>query len=1128
MRGIGRAVSGKRASAVDAPQAHTVVWSAGQSVQWDPGWTAEREADVVLPGSDGQPDDGTGVGHADSAPSEPVMPDDDTVLAGASSAQECPATSTDGDTAPKPLRGVMFQGLDWQQAAEEWHGQVQWLSPADFDVDNTRATANFLHTMGQEVFGDVGHQRGVDVEASFYPLVRPRENLSADTVCNDKVPETWAALRLEPMPVQCRPATTERIPLPARRVWDQARPFPFPPEMCRAPREGENGTPFERVVAWSDSYHKEWLKVLRGRQKGKAAYRFNYNNLSEGGRNGLIIDDYFTEDFRGFQWDHRPYWASGGALPCIPLADMPAQRWTDWRLRELGVEAGVIEHPDLNLIYELTEIGFRTFSTVLDDNKVCLFPNRKGFFEHPEFVAEKSEEERVGFVVPKLHGSCPYPSFLCCRLHPRNVAVQKIISALPPVDVVPRRGRKRGREDIAGEDDEAARPTTKLKLRQTTDCGADGKPWRSSVRRRDGQTATAPDLFGDSGTSRAGRGRRGQHDDAGPAGQPTKSAACHSQPPRVQHDDRMSFNEAIPMEDGRFHPPLRYSSVSEFAKGLGVLKAADIKVGAMKMDLRAYYRFLVNNSREVHAAIQWVDAKVRCEVDHVCQFGLRSNCSAATRTSTLLAEIIRARLYEEQARWRTDGRLDALPAEVKAKLRAWEVERSASEYDWLQQLRAAWKSAELTPEQCKANMAELLELAETSNRRCPYLYEFTQAWAAAACSDTELQELEAAWWKESRRVCTPWWTDGVFIDDFFAGAFAFFLPALVRVYNEVFAEFNVTTADGRVDPVTGAITKNKFEESYTELEILGIVLEYASKHGSRKLTEGRAATYAAAARALVGRPTVPLSEFESILGRIVFAAQALPKLRGLIAGLLGVQQQHWSAHEFVRLGRASWAVLATAAEVLIENEGMVLFPMRQRQGGAGRPVIWVFTDSARDPDADHTKYVGFGGWVWLEGSDTIFMNNGRWLPKEQDLDITALEYHAAGITLELAQMVRVALLGEEVVATGCDVIMVGDNMGATMVARSVRASSPALRVLVQQRLERMATRPCDRLLPVHSFREDSTEADDLSKNELAVLAAKFSQRFNRPMKLVLLPPAAPEWRSLEAAQSALRGWNPAK
>ena len=51
-------------------------------------------------------------------------------------------------------------------------------------------------------------------------------------------------------------------------------------------------------------------------------------------------------------------------------------------------------------------------------------------------------------------------------------------------------------------------------------------------------------------------------------------------------DDKLSFNDLCPLKDGKFVPPLRYSSVDVFAKGLGVLQAAGLPMGMAKFDLR--------------------------------------------------------------------------------------------------------------------------------------------------------------------------------------------------------------------------------------------------------------------------------------------------------------------------------------------------------------------------------------------------------------------------------------------------------------------------------------------------------------------------------------------------------------
>ena len=1041
--------------------------------------------------------------------------------------------------------GQVCYTASWRDA-RAWAGEVQWLSPDEFGTANARAAADLLHDLGKEVFPGQEHTRGVAVDASFYPRIRPRDNLADTARGNDWVPETYAALRTKPMPWQCHPPTTTAVPQLPAKLWQPGAPLPFPQDLCRAARGDETATPFERVVEWCDAYDIEWTKFLRGQQPGKRTHRFDYDKLP-GGRRGLLIEDYCKPLYAGIQWDHRPYWESGGTLPCVPFTDEHPQRHTEWNLAVMAADAVAMGYPDENLIYELTQIGFRSFSTAVDDNCVMLFPNRVGFFKDKaalDFVREKCEEERHGFIVPKLYGASKYPQLLCCRLHPRNVCVQRL-----PYDIE--------------HDDGTTEPA--FKRRQTVDCG---------VAVEDDEHRPRACRGGDA-TSRWGS-------------RLSERASTHTD----QALGLLSFNDAIPSDDETLHPPLHYANIKSFAAGLAVLKASDMKVGLFCKDARAYYRYLVTNSREVHCSLMWVDNQVKCELDSNLQFGMKTNCSASTRTSTFLLERIRLELRREQQRWRDDGLLAGLTPDDQAKLQCWEEERRAACTAELHELQAQWRRepagvrVESGPTQlhgdydpCVLDGAAAYRCATTqaticwataencwrlqsddgavvflgppgANKAAPWDAQgdmHAAQWTAqrlhgtsctlhgAACglsfTTTPASDATVARWTQEReaeveRTLVPWWCEGCFIDDFFGGAFHWFLPTMIRIFDEVFARFNITMADGRIDPVTGAVSKNKFEQSMVALTVLGIEIEVASKYGHLRLADERAELYAAAAEAMVGRRYVPKTEFESLAGRVTFAAQALPKLRGLMSGLLGVMRQGWSTRDHVALCPAAWAMLASAAATLRENAGCVLQPMQQAPGAADRPVTWVFTDAARDPEAKPDKYVGYGCWVWPEGSDTVFMANGQWAPCEQELDITSLEMFTANLGLELAQWVQVELAGPDPDAraaaadSALDVVLVGDNMGAMLVSQSVRATSPSLRALVAQRAERTNKRRHQRTFATHCFREEGEEADDLSKDELEVLAAKLHRRFGRAMHMVMLPPPPHELRSLKPARLA--------
>ena len=141
----------------------------------------------------------------------------------------------------------------------------------------------------------------------------------------------------------------------------------------------------------------------------------------------------------------------------------------------------------------------------------------------------------------------------------------------------------------------------------------------------------------------------------------------------------------------------------------------------------------------------------------------------------------------EQARWRKDGRLAALPQDIQDKLAAWEEDRRL--------------------------------LAKTD------LAAEQDAWRLQGNSERVVATKSAAWMKSKEPSLVTWWSSGVFIgpskhplcnydpvlcvtrsnnktcrlrpDDFFGGCFSFFLDSMVRVFNEVFSRFNVETADGR-------------------------------------------------------------------------------------------------------------------------------------------------------------------------------------------------------------------------------------------------------------------------------------------------------------------------------------------
>lgn len=90
--------------------------------------------------------------------------------------------------------------------------------------------------------------------------------------------------------------------------------------------------------------------MLRGKQKGKSTYRFNPDHLSEGGRGGLIIKDYYKAEFMGFQWDHTRHWEDR-SQPCVPMEDEKCQLYSEWLLGVMKQDAEDMGFVDKNIIH---------------------------------------------------------------------------------------------------------------------------------------------------------------------------------------------------------------------------------------------------------------------------------------------------------------------------------------------------------------------------------------------------------------------------------------------------------------------------------------------------------------------------------------------------------------------------------------------------------------------------------------------------------------------------------------------------------------------------------------------------------------------------------------------------------
>ena len=352
--------------------------------------------------------------------------------------------------------------------------------------------------------------------------------------------------------------------------------------------------------------------------------------------------------------------------------------------------------------------------------------------------------------------------------------------------------------------------------------------------------------------------------------------------------------------------------------------------------------------------------------------------------------------------------------------------------------------------------------------------------------------------------------------------FSFWLDAVAKVVSRTFAAYNIELSDGRTCAITGKQSKNKTELAYNNeaLDFLGIQIDPQGA-GWRRLTPKRALRYEKAGRAMIGAATVSRRHMQSWVGRMVFASTALTTLRPLYQRLLATLKQNWASFDAVRLSRDTWQVIGMACDIIQNNHGSALFPMRSPIGAHGRKVVWTWSDAALQQKAAKDVFVGYGITIHVEGTNTCFVAAGRWSQYEQQLCSTDLELHTENMAAELAHCVM--WRNGQVKGTGhCkyDLCQVGDSQSTRDIVNGVHAGSAPLRVMLQQRLARQAARAGQRAFAVWGHREFLQPEDDLSKGKPVQAIAGLQERFGRDVRVVSLGQIPSRWRSLDPAISA--------
>lgn len=550
--------------------------------------------------------------------------------------------------------------------------------------------------------------------------------------------------------------------------------------------------------------------------------------------------------------------------------------------------------------------------------------------------------------------------------------------------------------------------------------------------------------------------------------------------------ESIAWNDGVDLNDPDTHPAVQYGSVNEYSAALAVLRTANIPIGQTKTDVRGYFRGMTMAWDEVAYAMQWVDAG-GIRADWNLSFGQSPNPQISQRCSTFCEAKIMIEVDKAQARFKADGRV---PAEYAARLAAWEADRTAQ------------RSAERAAQHREWTAAGLDEAA-----------------CAEKAADLDRQQGPAA----------RWCIGQLFVDDFFHGTWTFFIDTVAAVVSQVMADFKIEMADGRWDQRAGKHTKNKTETVYENapMEVLGVIIDPGK--GEKRLSEQRAEMYAALGESMLSKPVVNRPILQSWLGRMVFASMAIVGLRAVYLRLLSALRQGWSSRNAVSLSKRAWEAIKLAVDMVRDNQGSALWPMRREPGVEGRPVIWSWTDAARDTEAPPDQFVGYGVILYVEHTDTVYATRGRWTGREQaHLDITSLELAAEEFAREraiaLAEELGLVDGAAQAGSDGFDLIQVADNKGARAVANGMAPTSPALRVILEQRMARRARTPTNRVLAVWAHREALDAADAASKDDDVRMYAELQRQFGADVRVADAGQVPQGVRNLDAAILAVRAY----
>ena len=287
----------------------------------------------------------------------------------------------------------------------------------------------------------------------------------------------------------------------------------------------------------------------------------------------------------------------------------------------------------------------------------------------------------------------------------------------------------------------------------------------------------------------------------------------------------------------------------------------------------------------------------------------------------------------------------------------------------------------------------------------------------------------------------------------------------------------------------------KEQSPRTAAELLGVELNLTDER--MRLASGKRSSYAALARAAANARVCPREDFESLMGKLTFAATCYPRGRQwLHAPWRAARAAFRTRDGGVPVSKAVRAALLVWA-VELERDGHEGVPLAARappQPAAGDDAAVVYADAALE-----CAGAGFGAWT-VAGDELLFVQ-GEWSAAERCLLICDLELAASTLGMVALQ----PLVG------GDTLYSYTDNTVAMAAMRCATPSTAAMQSMTAARtewlLERRIVEATERITSHSNLWADMLSRDDVAGVvEQAAAMGLSARRVDVPT----------EWRALVA------------